>query len=82
MYICYIIFEERGLIEVEMKDAFSRYTNDVIASTAFGLDVNSLDNRDNEFYKMGKKSSDFSGLTQFKFFLCSAFPQIAKVRQT
>lgn len=40
--------------DVEMKDFFSRYTNDVIASCAFGLKVNSLKNRDNDFYLNGK----------------------------
>lgn len=75
----FVLFPERGLVEVEMKDAFTRYTNDVIASSAFGLTVNSLEERENEFYKMGKKASDFSVVEMLKFFLFSAFPKFMKV---
>jgi len=42
-------------IDFEMKDFFTLYTSDAIASTAFGLDVNSLEDKNNEFYKMGRK---------------------------
>lgn len=42
-------------IDVEMKDFFSRYTNDVIATCAFGIKVNSFVDPDNEFFVNGKK---------------------------
>lgn len=77
--VALILFQERGLIEVEMKDMFTRYTNDVIASSAFGLSINSLEERDNEFYKMGKKTSDFSGIQILKFFLFGIFPRFMQV---
>lgn len=47
-------------INIEMKDFFSRYSNDVIASCAFGLKVNSIANPTNEFYTNGQKAMDFS----------------------
>lgn len=47
-------------IDVEMKDLFSRYTNDVIASAAFGCKVNSFDDEMNEFYMNGKKILQFN----------------------
>lgn len=40
-------------INVEMKDFFSRYTNDVFATCAFGLKVNSFAEPNNEFFKNG-----------------------------
>lgn len=41
-------------IQWEMKELFSRYTNDVIASCAFGLKVNSLRHPNNEFFVIGQ----------------------------
>ncbi|CAH1974890.1 unnamed protein product [Acanthoscelides obtectus] len=50
------------VIEVNMKDTLTRYTNDVIATCAFGIEVDSLNNPDNSFYTMGKRATDFSSL--------------------
>lgn len=50
------------LIQWEMKDLFSRYASDVIASCAFGLEVNSLKDPDNEFFVLGKGPLRFSSL--------------------
>lgn len=47
-------------VDVEMKDLFSRYTNDVIASAAFGCKVNSFRDEENEFYLNGKKILNFN----------------------
>lgn len=47
-------------VDVEMKDLFSRYTNDVIASAAFGCKVNSFEDEVNEFYLNGKKILNFN----------------------
>ncbi|XP_055529182.1 probable cytochrome P450 9f2 [Wyeomyia smithii] len=49
--------------EYEMKDVFSRFTNDVIATAAFGFKVDSLQHRDNEFYVQGKKTMQFGRLS-------------------
>ncbi|EDV92623.1 probable cytochrome P450 9f2 [Drosophila grimshawi] len=56
-------------LELDMKDYCTRFTNDVIASTAFGMQVNSFKNRDNTFYLMGKKLTKFTGLMNIKFLL-------------
>lgn len=42
-------------IDLEMKDTASRYASDVIASCAFGIQVNSFENPDNEFFVTGKQ---------------------------
>ncbi|XP_001358028.1 probable cytochrome P450 9f2 [Drosophila pseudoobscura] len=55
--------------ELDMKDYCTRFTNDVIASTAFGLQVNSFKERDNDFYSMGKKLTTFGFLQNLKFML-------------
>uniref|UniRef100_A0AAT9UTK5 Cytochrome P450 6PZ20 n=1 Tax=Maconellicoccus hirsutus TaxID=177089 RepID=A0AAT9UTK5_MACHI len=43
----------------DIKDLSSRYTTDVIASCAFGLMSNSLDNPNSEFRQTGKKLLEF-----------------------
>lgn len=41
-------------LNFEMKDLFARYATDVVASTAFGVKVNSFENQKNEFYITGR----------------------------
>uniref|UniRef100_A0A1L8E3Z9 Putative cytochrome n=1 Tax=Nyssomyia neivai TaxID=330878 RepID=A0A1L8E3Z9_9DIPT len=65
-------------VPTELKDLFTRVTNDVIATCAFGIKVDSLNNRENEFYLAGKKASDFSGLRSLTFFLLVQFPKLMK----
>lgn len=48
-----------GKQEYEMKDVFSRFTNDVIATCAFGIKVDSSRDQDNEFYQQGKRMMQF-----------------------
>lgn len=53
----------------EMKELFTRYTIDVIASTAFGLKVDSFRNPDNEFFKIGNNIFNFGSITKAIRFL-------------
>ncbi|XP_066259970.1 cytochrome P450 9e2-like [Euwallacea similis] len=66
-----IFFKSKNedLLELNMKDSFCRYTTDVIASTSFGIKVNSLETPNNEFYIMGKEVSDFTKITILLKFL-------------
>ncbi|KAF5288522.1 hypothetical protein FQA39_LY15390 [Lamprigera yunnana] len=59
---------QKGEIVVELKDTFTRFTNDIIATSAFGIQCNSLKDRTNKFYLMGKEATDSSGLKGLKFF--------------
>nr|AAC33299.1 CYP9 cytochrome P450 [Drosophila mettleri] len=65
-------------IELDMKDYCTRFTNDVIASTAFGLQVNSFKDRENQFYMMGKKLTPLQPLTNLKFLLFTSAQKIFK----
>lgn len=40
---------------IEVRELAARYTTDVIASVAFGIEVNAIDNPDTEFRKYGRK---------------------------
>ncbi|KAF2899554.1 hypothetical protein ILUMI_06628 [Ignelater luminosus] len=70
---------EGDIMTLEMKDTFTRFTNDVIASTAFGVECNSLDNPNNEFYLMGKDAANISGIRGLRFLLSTLSPTIMKV---
>nr|BBE49547.1 cytochrome P450 monooxygenase [Adoxophyes honmai] len=65
-------------IEMDVKDLSARYANDVIASCAFGLKVDSLSDRDNEFYRMGFKTSDFGFLALLKVMGYASAPSLMK----
>lgn len=76
----YFIKDGQRSAEVELKDAFSRFTNDVIATTAFGIECDSLQVKNNEFYLMGKDITNFSGLfNQWKLVGLAATPRLMKV---
>ncbi|KAL0841633.1 hypothetical protein ABMA28_015288 [Loxostege sticticalis] len=63
-------------IELEAKDLVSRYANDVIASCAFGLKVDSQTEKGNEFYVMGKQAATFKFRQIFVFFAYNSFPKL------
>lgn len=67
-----------GCLDVECKELTSRYTNDVIASCAFGLKVNSHIDDKNIFYEMGKSVSTFRLRQMMLFFAVSACPSIVR----
>jgi cytochrome P450 family 9 len=63
-----------------MKDLFTRYTNDVIATAAFGIGCDSLNNPTNQFYEMGKDVTNFGGIRAIIFFGYMLSPKLMKVR--
>lgn len=56
---------QNQLVEVEMRDVLTRYANDIIASVAFGVEVDSLQNKNNEFFLMCQEATDFTGFWKF-----------------
>ncbi|KAJ9573566.1 hypothetical protein L9F63_009051, partial [Diploptera punctata] len=66
-------------IEVEMKDLFTRYTNDVITTTALGIGCDSLKNPQNEFYSLGKKLTSMGGIQQLIFLGYLLSPKLMKM---
>ncbi|CAL1686496.1 unnamed protein product [Lasius platythorax] len=64
---------------MEIKDCFTRYTNDVIATCAFGISVDSMRNRTNEFYVYGKDATTFNTLRTIRFYFIRSMPTITKM---
>jgi cytochrome P450 family 9 len=67
------------VLPLELKELFTKYTNDVIATVAFGIQCNTLENPDNEFYKMGKELNKLSILRIIIFIAYTFMPNVMKV---
>ncbi|KAJ3645263.1 hypothetical protein Zmor_022932 [Zophobas morio] len=72
-------FKNKEQVDVEMKDLFSRFANDVIATIAFGIQVNSVEDPKHEFYVMGNKITQFDAKQVLKIFLFQTVPKLAKM---
>ncbi|CAH1178924.1 unnamed protein product [Phaedon cochleariae] len=68
-FVNHFMADDKQLIVLETKDTFTRFCNDVIATTAFGVEVDSLKYPDNEFYAMGKRATNFTSLKSMMKFL-------------
>ncbi|EAT33135.1 AAEL014611-PA [Aedes aegypti] len=66
-------------LECELKDVFSRFCNDVIATVAFGIRVDSVRDPETEFYVKGKQLLDFqSPKIILKFLLFQTVPWLMR----
>lgn len=69
--------------EIDTKDAFTKYTNDVIATCAFGIEIDSMKDPKNEFYVYGREVTRNDGWKQIigilKFVFMKFFPRLAKI---
>lgn len=80
-FVSYFANQQSKTVDVELKDIFTRFTNDVIASTTFGVQVDSLHDRNNDFYIKGKAIANFlNGTTLLKVFFYSVFTTPMKVK--
>lgn len=63
--------------EYDMMNLTMRLTNDIIGSTAFGIQINTLKEPDNEFYKMGKEIA--YAATSLKTLVLLSWPKLASI---
>lgn len=63
----------------DSRDLFSRYANDVIASTHFGIEMNSMRDVDNEFFKAGYALSEHRYVDGLKMLASLNFPSLVKL---
>lgn len=65
-------------IVLDMKDTFSRFTNDVIATCSFGIQVDSFKHPENDFFTIGKSVTNFNQFfTVIKFMIFRTMPKVA-----
>lgn len=67
---------DSGSIEFDTKDLFGRYTNDIIANCAFGIKINSMENKTNEFFENGRKLTTFTVIQGLKLLGIIKIPAI------
>lgn len=68
-----------GACHVEIKEFFARYTNDVIASCAFGLKINSLEDKHNTFFETGSRLQNLGSKKAFINIVCQRLmPKLMK----
>lgn len=77
----YLVKNSKGeQLEIDVKDFFSRYANDVIATSSFGIKCDSLNEPNNEFHSMGKRLTNLTGWrNNMKFILTAVAPKLLKV---
>lgn len=73
------IDKQGGCVTLEMKDTFTKVTNDIIATTAFGVTCDSFKDPENTIFVMGKDASNLNGfLISLKFFVAAISPSLAR----
>ncbi|EGI65437.1 Cytochrome P450 6k1 [Acromyrmex echinatior] len=65
-------------IELDMKDLSSKFFIDIVGTTAYGLNVNSLNNPHNEFPKYSKQIFEVSILHAFEFLMILFLPNVIR----
>lgn len=69
-----------NVIEVEFKDLFTKYTTDVIATVAFGVNIDSVTEPKNEFYEKGRQAMQTTNFWKnFKLKMTLIFPLFGTV---
>ncbi|CAG9807632.1 unnamed protein product [Chironomus riparius] len=66
-------------VEMKVKDKLSLFTTDVIASVAFGVDANGLNNPKSEFARISKMIFDFTFRRGFEFTALFLLPEVTKL---
>uniref|UniRef100_A0A182N8E4 Cytochrome P450 n=1 Tax=Anopheles dirus TaxID=7168 RepID=A0A182N8E4_9DIPT len=67
-----------GCAELEMKELFRRFGNDIVATCAFGIEINSFRDRANAFFTLGKELTNLEGFQGVKFLAFSSFPRVMR----
>ncbi|KYN29649.1 PREDICTED: cytochrome P450 9e2-like [Trachymyrmex cornetzi] len=65
--------------DINMRDVCSKYTTDVIATCAFGIQLNSMKDPTNKFHIYGKEANNFTVLRGIKFFFLGTFPRLGRI---
>lgn len=80
-FVQHFFNKQEKILEIDIQEAFTKYTNDLIAGCVFGVEVNSFKEPENEFFMMGKEATNLTKFpTNLKFLTAIGFPRLYKVR--
>ena len=65
--------------DINMKDIFDRYTNDVIALCIYGMKIDSIRDPTNKFYICGKDITYMSAIRSIKYIFIRTFPKLGRI---
>uniref|UniRef100_A0A182S5D6 Cytochrome P450 n=2 Tax=Anopheles funestus TaxID=62324 RepID=A0A182S5D6_ANOFN len=71
-----VMFSRDKSFTMELRDLYSRLGNDVMSSISFGVEVDSLTDRENEFFLKGKRLAQIDGLPGLKFLMATTIPKV------
>lgn len=78
-FVEYLLRHPEQTTSIEMKDAFTRFTIDAIATTTFGMRVECMDNKNNGFYTWGRRATELGTLrVVLKVLMIRVFPTLAR----
>lgn len=64
---------------LEIREVFARYATNVIASVAFGIDVDCIENPSAEFRQYGQRFFEPTPTNMFRFHLAFIYPKLAEL---
>lgn len=70
---------KNGVSDINVRDYFTRYANDVIATTAFGFKINSMKEKENYFFRMGQNVTNFGPFALAKCFILMNFKKLSNI---
>lgn len=73
-FIQYLEGKNETMLELDFKDFFTRYSCDIIATTGFGVEVDSLKYPNNEFFRMATEAGNLTGTKMAVFFVSFFLP--------
>lgn len=65
--------------DLDIKDFFTKYTNDVMAMCVYGIKIDSMKDPTNKFYSYTKEATCISGIRVAKFVLLRTFPKLCQI---
>ncbi|KAF5293674.1 hypothetical protein FQA39_LY03159 [Lamprigera yunnana] len=76
------LLEKNGMVKLELKEAFSKVTNDIIASSVLGATCDSSRNPENEIFVNGREVCNLNKFPKcLKFFINNISPKLEKLIQ-